>query len=425
MTFLSQFYVDTHNVSDCECVVCDYTANNWRALTTHAKNNHKDVWKMFVDSAHNERMRRRCDESEKVKCPLCQYTGYQLMRHMTGYHNMTTAECHKQFPEQRWGSFKTREQHPCCCVFSKREFASIRSLSTYQAVHYRDLYITYKTILKNLVPGTECGHITCVKCGKRVTNIKSHRKISHAHIPWAEFSTLHGLPTNYTRTISRRHRLKLSENKTQFYHDTDRGKHLKSIQSKKFKEDNPGKKLFVRDLNSKLHSGYQTLISDYSYGCRIVWGNITFKSLNEALFYKLCVDRNMSVQYEAFVIPYIDEQGVGRTYTPDFVLNGVDVIEIKCNAFGKNRHDTEKYKNISRYFPITILTPLTMLGFFGIQRKALQVTYHSIGQLVDAGKIQIFQILPNGRRSRIYKQLQCQQHNIHTRYRGLEYDKIY
>jgi predicted transcriptional regulator len=416
MTFLSIFYTETHNVSEQQCVVCCYHFKNWRALTSHIKNKHMDVWLQFTKSAEEEKKRQQNSNSGFVVCPICNHKGRLLTHHMKYQHSLSTEQCKITFPEYRWASYISHDDVPCCCVFSKREFASVRGMSSSQSAHFKELYDMYCTVSTQLKVRNNPAPIICVLCSKPVQNIKTHNVLSHAQLSWDEFRKLQNLPADYKRVTTNRHRHKLSENKTHFYNETPTGIQAKLAQSAKFKTNNPSKRANVRELNSKKHAGACNWAT-YTQGCMVKWHEFKFKSLNEALFYKLCIDRNIPVQYESFVIRYTDAHGIKRAYTPDFVLDGTTIVEIKCINFKRKQINIEKYEAISKLIPIEILTPPDMCSYFGITRKTLLATYHSIGQLVDQGTIQVSQILPFGRHSRVHKLLKCQPHNIKTRIR--------
>lgn len=399
-----------------DCTECQTPLKNWRSLTTHMKNKHKDIWVRFTAIADATIANVNNNASTHVACPLCGYRAQSIVRHVEHEHGVNTREYSKRFPLQRWVIYQTRKgkQASVCCVFSRREFVSTREMSNAQRRMLPEIYATHtataqQSVVRDSDLLTSERRETCAMCNKLVYNLKTHAKLTH-RMEWHDYCERNLVNPSKKFICTERHRQRLSNNKVQFYWYTPKGAAARDKQSSMFKQNNPGQSKKSREVNSILSLQRQKYIEENSYGCRYKWRGISFRSTNEILFYALCLKSGISaddIQHEPFYVSYVDSAGIERTYIPDFIVQG-QLFEIKPNEFIK----TEKYRCIEQQLNVRIVTINDMQQMFNVSKMAIRATLHELGSLIDAGEINASLTVSNGRNTRLHKKLRCKQENI-------------
>ena len=304
---------------------------------------------------------------ERCICPVCKKEYNTLLGHIR-IHNSeihNKEDFYRFFPNYKGPlHIDRREKSSCSCEICGKIYDYPNSL----ALHYKKIHNITKQETR------KCAKLVCPICNKNYSDIKQHVEAKHS-ITWLNFCNTYDWNIGLTKYISDEYRKNLSENKKQFYRNTERGKELKRLNSEIWKtEKNPSKnkKSKSKFVYSRAMNG--NWIPEYNYrGIKVTYKDKTFRSFNEFRFYILCLHFNKSVKYEPheFIVRYYNEEKMFlSTYLPDFYVDD-QIIELKAlphdvNAANKSKKYNKVktvYKNKRIKFNIcTIQGALTLLN---------------------------------------------------------------
>lgn len=316
----------------------------------------------------------------KCICPVCGKEFNTLLRHIhthnSDIHNKE--DFYKAFPDYDGAlHIDVRKKKDCTCELCGKTYDYNNSL----ILHYKNEHFDYyndvykKDKRKNAM-------LVCPICGKNYADMKQHVEGKHL-IAWDEFCNTYNWNIKLTKYISEEYRKNLSENKTNFYRNTERGAELKHLNSEIWKtEKNPSKnrKSMKKAMYSRATGNKWIPVYNYR-GIKVQYKDMTFRSFTEFQFYILCLHFNKPIKYEPheFVVQYYNEEKMFLTsYLPDFFVDD-QVIELKsaphevCMA-----NKAEKYikiKNVyrSKHIKFIISSIEEALSLIGIPCEKYQV----------------------------------------------------
>jgi len=289
---------------------------------------------------------------EYIICPICGKEIVNLLAHIKihkEYKIYDKKTFYEYFPNYT-GKFQidTRKEKECKCHICGKTYKHNNQLQ----LHYKKIHEQWYNENKKQDNRT-CAKLKCPICGKLCTDIKQHINRSH-RIEWKEFCEKYNWNIKLTKCVTEEYKKHLSENKIKFYHETERGKELRKLQAIKYKKDNPAKnrKIIEKSIfNRTMGNGIPVL--NYR-GVHVKYNDISFRSINEYIFYILCKHNNIKVEYEPknYIVKwYNDEKRFITTYLPDFIINDKILLELKSSPKEiKNIFDVEKYNKVSKIY---------------------------------------------------------------------------
>ncbi|MBR4589882.1 MAG: hypothetical protein IKO36_04380 [Bacteroidaceae bacterium] len=289
---------------------------------------------------------------DKIICPDCGKEVLNLLSHI---------KCHKEykiydkktfyeyFPNYD-GKFQIdkRVENECKCHICGKPYKYNNLLQLHYKKEHEKWYNENKKD-----DNRKCATLKCPICNRMYTDIKQHINRTH-RIDWIEFCEKYNWDAKLTKCVTEEYKKHLSESKTKFYYETERGKELRKIQAIKYKENNPSKnrKTIEKSIfNRTVGKGISTV--NYR-GVRVQYDNISFRSINEYVFYILCKYNNIKIKYEPknYIVKwYNEEKNFITTYLPDFIVDDKILLELKSSLKEiRDAIDIEKYKKVSKIY---------------------------------------------------------------------------
>lgn len=283
-----------------------------------------------------------------IECPLCHEKFKSLNTHIFYKHKLSIDDFKKLYPDhplqinKGWG---LAEECPYCQdgKLFKHPGLEVHIAYKHKGIIRKDPKNKNK---HEIIP--EEGYI-CPICNKKKKNLSQHIEISHK-ILWDDFVKQYNWTEGKT-FFSKKHKLNLSINKKKFYNETVEGAELKKIQSIKYSGDNNvAKRKDVREKisksainNLKKHNDLITDYTPYTFGIRVKYKGILYKSLNEFYAVLFFEKYDINFSYETKVVVYQDENNITRHYLIDFIVDNY-AVEIKEAYTSINYEQQLKYK---------------------------------------------------------------------------------
>lgn len=197
---------------------------------------------------------------------------------------------------------------------------------------------------------------TCSICNKIKIDLKQHVECSH-NITWKEYCSKYNHDISKTKIVDEEYKQKLSTNKKAFYHNTERGKELRLLQSQLWS----GKNNIIHQPNILEKAIYTRAIHGAIPSTNFKGIPCWYKKINrytrsfEELRFIIFLEMN-GIEYEyepKFVMKYYNEdKGFITSYLPDFYIDGI-YYELKTDSDYKriiNDIQHSKYFEISKAF---------------------------------------------------------------------------
>lgn len=224
----------------------------------------------------------------------------------------------------------------------------------------------------------KCAKIECPICHNKCSDIKQHTHRKH-QLEWEVFCKLYNWDIKNTKYVSNEYRKSLSDNKKKFYRTTERGKELRELQSIKWTENNVAKdpKVKEKSMNTRSKNGKIPKIN--YHGIHISYNkNKSFRSFNEFTVWAMCNLHKINVDYEntKYIVKWYNEEGgFMSTYTPDFYIEGIGLVELKDVKRAEiQAKKEEKYIKVSKIYksigiPFNVYSQKHLFDVLGINEK--------------------------------------------------------
>lgn len=272
-------------------------------------------------------------EKDFIECPVCHEKVKSLIRHLRGNHDRSLKNreaVEAAFPELIGHKLQvglvTDTSVEIKCEFCDKVYHRKNDIQN----HIRNCHPEHycKTECKKKLPT-----IKCPICGKESGNMKQHIGDSHDML-WDDFCNDYCWDKQNVKIVTDEYRKLLSKNKKQYY-NSSAGIERRKLQSKIWSENNPSKdrEKISKSISNRATRGNQSIESHSYYGIKVHCNNKSFRSFCEFEFYMLCKMHNIDAEYEPgkYCVKWFNkEKNFYTTYLPDFYIDGVGLIELKC-----------------------------------------------------------------------------------------------
>lgn len=290
---------------------------------------------------------------ESIKCPVCGKGYGTLLRHVRTHIPaiMDKDDFYKEFPDFKGKlHLDRRKVSECKCEVCGKVYRYKNIL----ALHYKNKHPEYYASVVN-IDRRKNAVLVCPVCEGNYSDIKQHVEGGH-RITWEDFCRTYGWDLKNTKVITEEYRKNLSENKSKFYNETERGAELRIQQSEAWKTDaNPSKMPEIKRkmMYSRAVNGRWT--HNNNKRCPLItYKGITFGSVTEFQCFVLCEYLKIPVVYEPgdyAVCFYNEEKNFVTTYLPDFLIDGRYLIELKPTAASVRFADkSKKYARVREIY---------------------------------------------------------------------------
>lgn len=305
------------------CVFCGTTFTSLRRLALHKRHQHRQ--EQVVEEAEKTVAREQTklvNKNNKVICELCKEALDSLVTHVKYKHNISISEYRKLYPGARVQR-DTREKSEFKCTYCNRVYDFNNSLQLHIKRKHSEFYIKKR--------GARTVGIKCEICNKYYINFSQHVELAH-NMDFEQYR----VDFNYKdlRTfVTEEHKQNLSENKLNFYNNTEKGSLLKERQSVAMTGDkNPACREGVR---AKISQKAMNRRDNFKYASRGIHVNFWYNDINyhtrSFIEFKLLImllENSIQFEYEKERIYYINSKGKSHYYYPDLLINNT-FYEIK------------------------------------------------------------------------------------------------
>lgn len=273
-----------------------------------------------------------CNKENSIECPVCHIKVKNLIRHIRGKHDRSLSNreaIEKAFPELigcklQITSFDTSREYKC--EFCEKVYHRLNDIQNHIRNHHPEHY--HKIEHKKKLPT-----IACPICNKESGNLRQHVGDSHG-LSWEDFCKEYNWDPTKVKVITDEYRQLLSNNKKQYY-NSDAGIERRKLQSKVWSDNNPSKdrEKISRAINNRAIHESQPIESNSCYGIKVHYNERSFRSFCEFEFYMLCKMHNIDAEYEPgkYCVKWFNkEKNFYTTYLPDFYIDRIGLIELKC-----------------------------------------------------------------------------------------------
>lgn len=274
------------------------------------------------------------EKEEFIVCPVCHNKVKNLIRHIRGQHDRSLNNrkaIEKVFPEligcklQISNNYADKSKE-FKCEFCDKIYHRKNDIQNHIRTYHPENYKKLEHIRK-------CPTLTCPICNKESGNMKQHIGDSHS-LSWEDFCSKYDWDPQLVKVVTDSYRKALSDNKKNYY-NSDVGIKRRELQSKMWSENNPSKdrENMSKAINSRAIHESQVIESHSYYGIKVHYNDRSFRSFCEFEFYMLCKMHCIDAKYEPgdYCVKWFNkEKNFYTTYLPDFYIDGVGLIEIKC-----------------------------------------------------------------------------------------------
>lgn len=396
-----------------KCKWCDKYFKNNQSLAGHCRLNHKDEW-----SKRNNIV--NMNENGKLSCPLCDFEGLSLNKHLTYKHNMKNNEILMYKENGYKMQIDNRKRKNYKCDFCDDIFLLRNVLHKHIKDNHPNNYT--KSVVKENNKGIECKICNTIKI-----NIFQHIKESHQDFTWEDYCLNYKHDVTLKSYFSDEHKINLSKNKILFYNETERGLELRKEQSMNlmgntFSTD----KQFLSKMSSSKSNDMLNgnLFSEHSYGIYIsfIYNDDIYyvRSFEEYKIIITLLINNKKFKYEQ-QIKY-DYGGVQKLYILDLEYDN-NYIEIKSNL--NNLDDKYIYINKELYKinkELYILTYETFCEKFNFVKYSDMYIINIFKNMYISNQIiNIVQKVQKNKKSRFFKNIDERDINITESNGGIIY----
>lgn len=316
-------------------------------------------------------------EKDFIECPVCHEKVKSLIRHLRGNHDRSLKDrkaIEAAFPELigcklQITKFDTSKEYKC--EFCDKVYHRKNDIQNHIRNQHPEHYHKAENIRK-------CPLFICPACGKESGNMKQHAGDTHG-LSWGIFCKEYNWDPIKVKNITDEYRQSLSKNKKSYY-NSDAGIERRKLQSKIWSENNPSKDRIKisKAINNRAIHGAQTIESHSYYGIKVHYNGKSFRSFCEFEFYILCKMHNIDAEYEPgkYCVKWFNkEKNFYTTYLPDFYIDGVGLIELKCTDRDvRIAKESAKYIAVdSVYKELAIEYDITTLAKF-FNKSGIEIT---------------------------------------------------
>lgn len=345
-----------------------------------------------------------------IECPICFEKFGNILAHIRihpGYEHVSTRkEFKKIFPEWKGPlQVDNRKKLDLECPVCKKSFSLRNCLVVHIQKIHPEYYETYKQ--ENLSTHNFLDKIKCKICCHMAGDLKQHITRKHFGISWEEYCLTYNHPLELSKIVNEEYKKCLSENKTDFYKYTERGKELLKEQSFKWSlagGENPANNPISLQKIIRSIATSEGRKNNGQYGQRGVKIFCTemkkwFRSFNEYSFYVWCLSQNIKIEYEPGNCGfYWKDETIFRHYLPDFYLPEYNMIIEAKSTEKECKEISEKYKTLTDVienigFCFKIGTPNMLCSALNISNLDLDYIYDMLYKKFTEGQLKL--ICPN------------------------------